>query len=62
MENQREGSSLWKINLSKGNYSEQFRSDEISVLLCEGPKPNICMNSGFLSPREPLFMDLNIPE
>ena len=29
---------------------------------CEGPKPNIFMISGLLSPGEPLFMDSNIPK
>ena len=41
---------------------EQFWSNNILVLLCDGPKPNISMISGFLSPGEPLFMDLNIPK
>ena len=51
-----------KIGLqAPGNYSASFRSNKISVLLCEGPKPNLFMISGFLSPREPLFMDLLIP-
>ena len=37
-----------------------FWFNTISILLCEGPKPNISMISGFLRPGEPLFMDLNI--
>ena len=45
-----------------GVYLDQFWSDKISVLLCEGPKPNISMISGFLSPGEPLSTDLNIPK
>ena len=36
--------------------------DKISILLCEGPKLNISMIFGFLSPGEPLFIDLNIPK
>ena len=43
-----------------GNYSDQFWCNKISILLHEGPKPNISMISGCLSPGEPLFMDLNI--
>ena len=54
---------VWKICLkAPGNDSDQFCCDQILVLLCEGPKPNISMISGFLSPGEPLFMDLNTPE
>ena len=37
-------------------------SNKILVLLCEGPKLNIFMISGFWSPGEPLFMDFNTPE
>ena len=33
-----------------GNYSASFRSNKTLVLLCEGPKPNISMISGFLDP------------
>ena len=45
-----------------GKYSDQFWSNEISVLLCEGPKLNIFMISGFLTPGgRPLFIDLKIP-
>ena len=36
--------------------------NKILVLLCEGPKHQKSMISGFLSPGEPLFMDLNIPK
>ena len=45
-----------------GNYSYQFWSNEMLVLLLERPKPNISMISGFLSPGGPLFMDLNVPK
>ena len=38
-----------------GNDSVSFWSDKILVLLCEGPKPNMSMISGFLNPKEPLF-------
>ena len=31
----------------------------MSVLLCEGPKPNISMISGFFTPGGPLCMHLN---
>ena len=34
-------------------------SNNIAVLLCEGPKPPSSMISGFLSPGGPLFMDFN---
>ena len=43
-----------------GNYSDEFWFNKISNILCEGPKPNMSMTYGFLSPGEPLFMDLNI--
>ena len=45
-----------------GNYSDQFWSKKISALLCEGPKPNISMFSGFVNPWEPLVMDSIILE
>ena len=45
-----------------GDYSNQFWSDKILVLLCEGPKPPNSMVSGFLDPSDPLFLDLNRPE
>ena len=45
-----------------GNYSDQFWSNTILVLLCEGPKPNISMIDGLLTPGEPVFMDINIPK
>ena len=32
------------------NYSHQFSSLKILVLLCEGPEPNIFMIPGFLTP------------
>ena len=44
-----------------GNYFASFWSDNFPILLCERPKPNISMISGFLDPQDPLFMDLNIP-
>ena len=45
-----------------GNYSDQFWSNKILVLLCEGQKPNISMISAFLNPWSPVFMDfINIP-
>ena len=45
-----------------GNYFDQFWSNKTSVLLCEGPKPYNSMISGFLTPREPLSIDLNIQD
>ena len=44
-----------------GNSSDQFCSNKISVLLCEGPTPRNSMISGFLSPGKLLFMDFIIP-
>ena len=44
-----------------GNYLDQIWSNKISVLLCEEPKPNISMISGFLRPGEPLFIEFIIP-
>ena len=49
---------LWKISLNNsvkapGNYSDRVRSNKISVLCCEGPKPSISMISGFLNPGAP---------
>ena len=38
-----------------GNYSDQFGSNKILVLFCEGPKPNISTNSGFLDPLDPFI-------
>ena len=38
-----------------GNYSDQFWSNETSVLLCEGPKPQNAMISDFLGPEGPLI-------
>ena len=32
---------------------DQFWFNKISILLCEGPKPNISMISGFCEPLEP---------
>ena len=40
------------------NHFYQFWFIKIPILLCDGPKPNISMISGFLTPGEPLFMDL----
>ena len=47
---------------ASGNYSDQFRSNKMSVSFCEGPKLPNSMISGFVSPWEPLFIDLNIPK
>ena len=44
------------------NYSHQFWSNMFNVLLLERPRPHSSMISGFLSPGEPLFIDLNIPK
>ena len=44
-----------------GNYSDQLRSNKISVLLWKGPKPPNSMIYGFLDPGAPSFRDLNIP-
>ena len=44
-----------------GNYSDQFGLIKLA-LLCEGPKPNISMISGFVDPWDSLFLDLNIPK
>ena len=46
---------------NSGNYLDQFGSNKISVLLCEGTKPNISMISGFVDLWDPLFMDFDIP-
>ena len=48
------------IGKAPGNYSASFWAYKFSICLCERPKPNISMISGFLDPWEPLFMDLNI--
>ena len=42
-----------------GNYLDQFWSNKVLVLLCEGPESPNSMISGFLNPGEPLFMDLH---
>ena len=34
----------------------------MSALLCEAPKPQTSMISGFADPWEPAFMELNIPK
>ena len=39
-----------------GNYSDQFWSNKTPILLCEGPKPNISMTSGFFTPWSPVLM------
>ena len=39
------------------NYFDQFWSNKILVLLCQGPKHNVSMISGFVSRKERLFMD-----
>ena len=44
-----------------GNYSDQFWSNQILALLCDGQKPNMSMISGCLTPRKSVFMDLIIP-
>ena len=44
-----------------GNDLDQFCTNKISVLLCEGAKPNISMISGFLTPGTP-FMDFTTPK
>ena len=41
-----------------GNYSDQFWSNKVSVLLCEGPELDISMIYGFGALGELLFMDL----
>ena len=45
-----------------GDYLDQFWSNKILVLLCEGPKPPNSMIYWFLSPGEPVFMHLDIPK
>ena len=50
------GNYVQIIGLKGGNYSASFWSTRISVLSCEGPKPNISMISGFLNPWSPVFM------
>ena len=43
------------------NNSASFGSYNFSISLCERPKPNMCMISGFFwDLQEPLFMDLNM--
>ena len=59
-------SILWKVcwilgSKAPGNSPVSFLSNKILVILCEGPKPNISMISGFLTPGGPLSMDSNIP-
>ena len=46
---------------SSGNYLDQCWSNKILVWLCEGPKPQNSMISGFPDPWNPVFIDLNIP-
>ena len=45
-----------------GKYSDQFWSNQISVLLLERPKPPNSMISGFLDAWDPLVIDLNIQQ
>ena len=48
------GKYVWIIvSKDPGNDSDQFCSNEISVLLCEGPKHHKSMMSGFLTPGNP---------
>ena len=42
--------------------SDQFRFNKIPILLCDGPKHNISIISGFVNPWSPVFMDLSIPK
>ena len=39
-----------------GNYSDLFWSNKISVLSCEGPKPQNAVLSGLLDPVGPLII------
>ena len=43
-----------------GNYLEQFWSNQILASLLERLKPPNSMNSGFLTPGKPLFIDFII--
>ena len=45
-----------------GNYSASFWSNKFSVLLCDGPKLQNSMISGFSNPKGRLFLDFNIPK
>ena len=45
-----------------GDYLDKFWSNKRLFLLLERPKSQNAMMSGFLSPGEPLFMDLDIPK
>ena len=45
-----------------GNFSDQFGSHKIPILLGEGPKPNISRIPGYFNPWSPVFMDINIPD
>ena len=50
---------VWIISLkAPGSYLDQFGSNRIFVLLCEGPKPNISLISGCLNPRGTLIYGL----
>ena len=56
------GNFVEKISLKAlGNHSASIWSNSFSVLLLEGPKTQHFMMSGLLSPWEPSFMDLDIP-
>ena len=38
------GKCVWRIGLkSPGNYSDQFRFNEMSISLCEGPYHELCI-------------------
>ena len=56
--------NYYKIHNRKApyNYSASIWTYNFSICLCETPKPNISMISGFVESWEPLFMDLDIPK
>ena len=57
------GKFVYIIGLkAPGDYSDQFWSIKILVLLCEEPKLPNSMISGVLSPGEPLFVDFILPK
>ena len=54
---------VWRISFeAPGTYSDQFWFDKISILICEGPKPDISMISEFPNPWKPLFMNFRVPK
>ena len=60
---------VWEICLTnrfkssgESQYSDQLWSNNILVLLFEGPKPNTSMIVGFPTPGAPLIMDFIIPK